>query len=194
MSDYMQLPENLPVPVDDGAADHLRGLTMPSVTLTATEGGEVDLGALRGLSVIYIYPMTGTPGVALPEGWDEIPGARGCTPETCGFRDHFAELRAAGADAVYGLSTQDSETQREFAERTRLPFALLADPGCALDAAVGLPSFTAGGATRYSRLTLIIADGLIEHVFYPVFPPNAHAADVLAWLTARRSNAGGAAL
>ncbi len=114
MSDYMQLPEDLPVPVDDGAADHLTGMTMPSVVLESTDANAVDLGALgKGLTVLYIYPMTGTPGVELPAGWDEIPGARGCTPETCGFRDHFADLRKAGADRVFGLSTQDLATQRE---------------------------------------------------------------------------------
>src|SRR5579875_2352259 len=183
MSDYMQLPEDLPVPADDGAADHLRGMAMPSVALTSTEGGDVDLGALHGLTVIYVYPMTGTPGVALPEGWDEIPGARGCTPETCGFRDHFAELRAAGADAVFGLSTQDLATQRELVERLRLPYPLLADPEEKLGQALHLPSFQAGGATRYRRITLIIVNGTIEHVFYPIFPPNAHAIEVLGWLS-----------
>ena len=186
MSDYMQLPEDLPVPVDDGRADHLRGMTMPSVALAATDGREVDLSDLgEGLTVIYIYPMTGTPGVALPDGWDEIPGARGCTPETCAFRDHFTELRQAGAAAVYGLSTQDTATQRELAERLSLPFPLLADPELRLGAALELPSFEAGGATRYSRLTLIVSDGRIEHVFYPIFPPTTHAAEVLDWLSAR---------
>jgi peroxiredoxin len=186
MSDYTQLPDDLPVPVDDGGADHLRGMTMPSVTLEATGGGEVDLGALgEGLTVIYIYPMTGTPGVALPEGWDEIPGARGCTPETCGFRDHFAELRAAGATEVYGCSTQDLATQQELVERLALPYELLADPALKLGAALQLPSFQAAGVTRYRRLTLIISGGRIEHVFYPIVPPNAHAGDVLAWLAAR---------
>ncbi|MGH2908090.1 MAG: peroxiredoxin [Solirubrobacteraceae bacterium] len=186
MSDYTQLPDDLPVPVDDGGADHLRGTAMPSVTLASSDGGEVDLGALGGgLTVIYIYPMTGTPGVALPEGWDEIPGARGCTPESCSFRDHYAELRAAGAGAVYGLSTQDADTQVELAARLELPYPVLADPELRLDAAIGLPSFEADGVTRYQRLTLIVSDGAIEHVFYPVFPPNTHAADVLAWLASR---------
>jgi peroxiredoxin len=185
MSDYMQLPEDLPVPVNDGKADHLRGMAMPSVVLAASDGREVALGALgEGLTVIYIYPMTGTPGVALPDNWDEIPGARGCTPESCAFRDHFAELREAGAAAVYGLSTQDLATQRELAERLELPYPVLADPEFRLGAALGLPSFEAGGATRYSRLTLIISAGRIEHVFYPIFPPTTHAAEVLDWLSA----------
>lgn len=182
----MQLPEDLPVPVDDGAAGHLPGMRMPSVALESTDGSEVDLGALgAGLTVIYIYPMTGTPGVALPEGWDEIPGARGCTLETCGFRDHFAELRAAGADRVYGLSTQNLATQRELVERLRLPYSLLADPQLKLGAALRLPTFEAGGATRYHRLTLVVVDDEIEHVFYPVFPPNAHAIEVLGWVSPR---------
>ncbi|MFZ0385376.1 MAG: peroxiredoxin [Solirubrobacteraceae bacterium] len=184
MSDYMQLPEDLPVPVDDGAADHLTGMRMPSVVLPATDGSDVDVGALgEGLTVLYIYPMTGTPGVELPEGWDEIPGARGCTPETCGFRDHFADLRERGADRVFGLSTQDLATQRELAERLRLPYPLLSDPESTLGAALRLPAFEAGGLMRYSRITLIIVKDEIDHVFYPVFPPNAHAIEVLGWLS-----------
>jgi len=186
MSDYMQLPEDLPVPVDDGAADHLNGMTMPSVVLEASDERQVDVGALgEGLTVLYVYPMTGTPGVELPAGWDDIPGARGCTPETCGFRDHFADLQRAGADRVFGLSTQDLATQRELVERLRLPYPLLSDPEEKLGQALRLPSFEAGGATRYSRITLIIVDDTIDHVFYPIFPPNAHAIEVLAWLTER---------
>jgi peroxiredoxin len=184
MSDYMQLPEDLPVPVDDGAADHLTGLRMPSVVLPATDGSDVDVGALgEGLTVLYIYPMAGTPGVELPEGWDEIPGARGCTPETCGFRDHFADLHKTGADRVYGLSTQDLATQRELVERLRLPYSLLSDPESTLGAALRLPAFEAGGVMRYSRITLIISGDEIDHVFYPIFPPNAHAIEVLGWLS-----------
>jgi peroxiredoxin len=184
MSDYMQLPEDLPVPVDDGSADHLPGMTMPSVVLDATDGREIDLGALgEGVTVLYIYPMTGTPGVALPEGWDEIPGARGCTPETCGFRDHFADLKAAGADRVFGLSTQDLATQRELVERLGLPYPLLADPESTLGRALDLPAFEADGVMRYSRITLIIINDVIDHVFFPIFPPNAHAIEVLGWLS-----------
>ncbi len=180
----MQLPEDLPVPVDDGAANHLTGMTMPSVALESTDGNPVDLGALgEGLTVLYIYPMTGTPGVELPEGWDEIPGARGCTPETCGFRDHFADLQQAGADRVYGLSTQDLATQRETAERLRLPYPLLSDPASTLGAALRLPAFEADGVMRYSRITLIVVNDQIDHVFYPIFPPNAHAIEVLGWLS-----------
>ena len=186
MSDYQSLPDDLPVPEDDGAADHLPGLEMPSVTLQGSRGGEVDLADLGpGRTVLYIYPMTGTPGVALPDGWDEIPGARGCTPESCAFRDHFTQLREAGADVVYGLSTQDIDTQRDVAARLVLPYPLLADPGVALAGALELPTFVTGGVTRYHRLTLVVVDGHIEHVFYPIFPPDSHAAEVLAWLLAR---------
>jgi peroxiredoxin len=192
VSDYLSLPDDLPVPVDDGGADHLSGTAAPAVRLASSAGGEVDLAGLgRGLTVIYVYPMTGTPGVALPDGWDEIPGARGCTPESCAFRDHFAQLREAGADAVYGLSTQVLQTQRELAERLELPYPLLADPRLELGAALGLPAFEAGGATRYRRLTLVIVNGRIEHVFYPVFPPDGHAGEVLAWLSARERTATG---
>jgi peroxiredoxin len=186
MSDYQSLPDDLPVPHDDGAADHLPGLAMPSVALAGSRGGEVDLAALgSGRTVLYVYPMTGTPGVALPDGWDEIPGARGCTPESCGFRDHFDELRDAGASAVFGLSTQTPETQREVAARLALPFELLSDPDAFLGDRLGLPTFQAGGATRYRRITLILQAGAIEHVFYPIFPPDGHAAEVLAWLSTR---------
>lgn len=186
MTDYMSLPDDLPVPEDDGAADHLDGLELPPLVLACTDGDPVDLARLGpGLAVLYVYPMTGTPGVALPEGWNEIPGARGCTPETCGFRDHFAELREAGADAVYGISNQELDAQREVVARLELPYPLLSDADLALAAKLALPTFPAGGATRYRRLTMIVAAGRIEHVFYPVFPPDAHAGEVLAWLSAR---------
>jgi peroxiredoxin len=177
------LPENLPAPVDDGAADHLAGAEMPELSLTATDGRTIDLAALgAGRTVIYAYPMTGRPGVDLPDGWNEIPGARGCTPESCAFRDHFAELQAAGADAVFGLSGQDTGYQREVVQRLRLPFPMLSDPELKLAAALGLPTFEAAGMELYRRLTLVIEDGRVAHVFYPVFPPDGHAAEVLAWL------------
>jgi peroxiredoxin len=185
VSDYLSLPADLPQPVDDGAADHLTGMAMPAIVLPATDGREVDLAGLgAGRTVIYVYPMTGQPGVALPEGWDEIPGARGCTPESCGFRDHFAELREAGAAGVFGLSTQDTGYQREVAERLELPFAMLSDSDRRLGRALSLPTFEVAGMTLYKRLTLIVADGRIEHVFYPIFPPTTHAAQVLDWLRA----------
>jgi peroxiredoxin len=177
------LPDDLPVPVDDGAADHLTGASMPELSLTATDGRTVELAALgAGPTIVYAYPMTGRPGVDLPDGWDEIPGARGCTPESCAFRDHFADLRAAGADAVYGLSSQDTDYQREAVERLNLPFPMLSDPALKLARALGLPTFETAGMELYQRLTLVVADGRIVHVFYPVFPPDGHAAQVLAWL------------
>lgn len=185
MTDPFALPSDLPVPEDDGAADHLPGLPLPPVDLPSTAGGTVRLDRLRShapRTVLYVYPMTGRPGVALPDGWDSIPGARGCTPEACAFRDHHADLAAAGAD-VYGLSSQTPADQSEAAERLRLPFPLLSDEETRLAGPpLRLPAFQAGGRLRYRRLTLIVAGGRIEHVFYPVFPPDGHAAEVLAWL------------
>lgn len=179
------LPADLPVPTDDGAAAHLEGLPLPSLALPATDGRSVQLAALPGLQVIYVYPMTGRPGVPLPEGWDAIPGARGCTPQSCAFRDHHAELAALGA-GVFGLSTQDSDYQREAATRLHLPFPLLSDAGLALRDALSLPVFEADGRTLYRRLTLITDAARIVKVFYPVFPPDRNAADVVDWLRARR--------
>jgi peroxiredoxin len=178
------LPDGLPAPADDGAADHLEGLRLPPVTLAGTDGAQVDLATLRGRQVIYIYPMTGRPGVALPEGWDAIPGARGCTPQTCAFRDHHAELAALGA-GVFGLSAQTTGYQQEAATRLHLPFPLLSDVSLQLGAALCLPTFTADGMTLYRRLTLIADDARIIKVFHPVFPPDRNAADVLAWLQAQ---------
>lgn len=174
----------LPRPVDDGAAAHLVGRSLPKLGLHATDGGSVDLSSLEGRTVVYVYPMTGLPGMALPEGWDEIPGARGCTPQSCAFRDHFAELRAAGANHVFGLSTQDSGEQREAAERLHLPFPLLSDRDLAMADAVALPTFKAHGMTLLKRLAMIGDHGRITHVFYPVFPPDRNALEVLAWLKA----------
>ncbi|MGH9008888.1 MAG: peroxiredoxin [Acidimicrobiia bacterium] len=185
MTDPNVLPPDLPVPTDDGAADHLPGMTLPSIALPSTAGGAVSLDGLgreRPRTVLYVYPMTGKPGVATPDGWDAIPGARGCTPEACAFRDHHADLAAAGAD-VCGLSTQSTADQAEAAERLHLPFPLLSDQDTLLaQPPLQLPTFEAGGRPRYRRLTLVIADGRIEHVFYPVFPPDTHASEVLAWL------------
>jgi peroxiredoxin/DNA-binding transcriptional MerR regulator len=174
-----------PPPRDDGAAAHLAGLGLPMVVLPATDGSAVELAALgAGRTVLYIYPLTGQPGVDLPDGWDTIPGARGCTAQACGFRDHHRELREAGAARVYGLSSQSGEYQRELVDRLRLPFAMLADPGFVLRDTLGLPTFDAGGVTLYRRLTMIVTEGLIEHVFYPVLPPARHAGQVLDWLRA----------
>ncbi len=178
-----ELPPDLPAPVDDGAADHLRGLHMPSVPLPSTAGGLVDLAELPGRTVVYCYPRTGEPDKDSPPGWDEIPGARGCTPQACAFRDHHAELQALGA-RVYGLSTQTTAYQQEVVARLHLPFDLLSDAELRFAAALHLPTFEIAGMTLIKRLTLIIRDGTIEHVFYPVFPPNRSAADVVAWLRA----------
>jgi peroxiredoxin len=186
MTDPTQLPADLPEPEDDGAARHLPGLAMPPVALTGTANTTVRLDDLGdGRTVLYLYPMTGRPGEALPDGWDAIPGARGCTPEACAFRDHHADLLAAGADAVYGLSSQSTEEQTEAVTRLHLPFPLLSDPALQLADQLQLPTFEAGGKTRYRRLTLIITAGTIEHVFYPIFPPDGHAGEVLRWLRDR---------
>jgi peroxiredoxin len=183
MVDFTALPDDLPVPVDDGAADHLPGTALPPITLLSTTGDRVDFKKLGpGRTVIYLYPMTGRPGVELPTGWDDIPGARGCSTEACSFRDHFQDLHAAGATHVFGLSSQTTEYQQEMAERLRLPFPVLSDVDFSLGTALSLPTFTASGEQLYKRLTLIVRDGVIEHVFYPVFPPNTHAQEVLNWL------------
>ena len=182
MTSFAQLPPDLPRPVDDGACDHLMGLAMPSVRLPSTADRLVDLGALgSGRTVIYCYPRTGRPGEPLPDGWDMIPGARGCTPQSCSFRDHHRELADRGAE-VYGLSSQTTEYQREMAERLHLPFEVLSDADFVFTDALRLPTFEAGGMRLIKRLTLVVRDGRIEHVFYPVFPPNESAAQVLDWL------------
>ena len=183
-ANYNALPAHLPAPVDDGAADHLTGLALPDLALPATDGRAVALARLPGRWVIYLYPMTGQPGVPLPESWDEIPGARGCTPQSCAFRDHHAELRELGA-GVYGLSSQTSDYQRELRERLHLPFEILSDTALALKAALKLPTFSTAGMELYKRLTLIAHDGRIEKVFYPIFPSDRNAGDVLAWLRER---------
>lgn len=185
-TDYTSLPANLPAPTDDGAAAHLPGMAMPALSLTASDGNTVNLADLGpGRTIIYLYPLTGRPGVDLPQGWDAIPGARGCSTEACDFRDHFADLRRAGASQVYGLSSQDPDYQAEVVERLHLPFEMLSDPQLALADALNLPTFSAPGHDRlYARLTLVVRNGHIEHVFYPIFPPNTHAQQVLAWLDA----------
>jgi peroxiredoxin len=176
----------LPAPEDDGAARHLPGLRIPSIPLPATDGSTVDLSALPGLTVLYAYPRTGRPGEPNPDGWDAIPGARGCTPQTCAFRDHFAELQSLGVAHLYGLSTQNTAYQRELAQRLHLPFPILSDEHLVLTKALSLPTFSTNGMTLLKRLALILRDGVIEHVFYPVFPPDQNAADVVTWLRAQR--------
>jgi len=183
--DYTRLPPDLPVPEDDGAADHLPGFQIPSgLSLPSTQGGEVDLAqaaATAGTLVAYVYPRTGVPGKPLPTGWDDIPGARGCTPQSCAFRDSLAEFGSLGA-TVLGLSAQSPGEQAEFAEREQIPFALLADPGLRLADALGLPTFEVEEMTLYRRLTLVARDGRVAKAFYPVFPPDRNAAEVLSWL------------
>jgi peroxiredoxin len=178
------LPTELPVPQDDGATRHLAGMKLPSMPLTATDGSWVDLSALRGRTVVYVYPRTGRPNTAMPDGWDAIPGARGCTPQSCSFRDHFAELKGLGVARVFGLSTQDSNYQREAVERLHLPFPVLSDDGFKLTRALNLPTFTAAGMELIKRMVFVIDDGVMTKVFYPVFPPDKSAEEVVAWLRA----------
>ena len=180
--DLYRLPDDIPAPLDDGATDHLPGTRLPSVPLISTAGEPVDLSKLPGRTVVYCYPRTGRPDQDLPQGWNEIPGARGCTPQSCSFRDHHEELRALGA-RVFGLSTQDTDYQREAAGRLRLPFELLSDERLEFAGALALPTFEADSMILLKRLTLVIEDGRIEKVFYPVFPPNKNAEEVIGWLS-----------
>lgn len=180
-----ELPKDLPAPQDDGACAHLAGLKLPPVKLASTRGRSVDLSALKGTTVIYIYPRTGRPDEESPAGWNAIPGARGCTPQSCAFRDHHEALQRAGAAQVFGLSTQDSAYQREAAERLHLPFELLSDESLEFARALKLPTFDVDGMTLIKRIALVARDGAIEKVYYPVFPPDRNAGDVLDWL--RRS-------
>ena len=183
-TDFTSLPPDLPAPQDDGAADHLAGMHIPALTLESS-AGPVDLAELASeRAVIYVYPKTGTPGEPLVAGWDEFPGARGCTPESCGFRDHAAELAALGA-RVAGLSGQTLAEQVAFAERNRMPFPVIADPELRLRDALRLPTFALHGVTYLRRLSLVADHGVIVNAFYPVFPPDRHAAEVLAWLGSR---------
>lgn len=178
------LPADLPVPADDGAADHLKGMKLPAIALPSTSDGDVDLAAAATRTlVLYLYPRTGRPGEPLPDGWDEIPGARGCTPQSCAFRDRFAEFRSLGAN-VLGLSAQTIADQIEFAQRVGLPYPILSDPDLQLADSLRLPTFEVAGMCLYRRLTLIARKGRVAKVFYPVFPPDRNAADVAAWLEA----------
>jgi peroxiredoxin len=181
--DPAELPDQLPVPVDDGAADHLVGTGVPSIVLPSTGGGGVDLSgqSRRQRIVVFAYPRTGRPGVEPPAGWDEIPGARGCTPEACAFRDLAAEFAAVNT-VIYGLSTQDTDYQSEAVTRLGLPYDLLSDADLALTEALRLPTFVVDGTTLLCRLTLVVDQGMVRHALYPVFPPDQAAADVLAVL------------
>ena len=181
MSDPYVLPVDLPVPVDDGAADHLTGAELPDLVLPSSQGAV----NVRDFDVLYVYPRTGRPGEPLPPGWDDIPGARGCTPQSCAFRDHHRELVALGA-RVAGLSAQSLDDQVEFAQRSQMPFPVISDEWLDLARDPGLPTFDVEGMTLYKRLALIAERGRIVKVFYPVFPPDRNAQDVLDWLAANR--------
>lgn len=185
MQNPQVLAEDLPEPRDDGGAQHLTGMRMPDIALTATDGSMVNLSKLSGRTVVYAYPRTGEPGKALPDGWAQIPGAMGCTPQSCAFRDHFAELRQQGVAHVFGLSTQTSDYQREAGQRLKLPFPLLSDADLNLAHAMRLPTFEAAGMTLLRRLTLVIDDGVVTMTFYPVFPPDKNAEVVLDWLSSQ---------
>jgi len=176
------LPPNIPVPEDDGATRHLTGIKLPDLALPATSGGPVNLSKLKGRTVLYIYPRTGVPGQALPTGWDTIPGARGCTPQSCSFRDHFGELKRLGVAQLFGLSAQDTAYQQEAATRLHLPFPILSDEKLAFTRALRLPTFSVDGMTLIKRMALVIDDGTITKVFYPVFPPDKNAQEVITWL------------
>ena len=191
MASSVETPDwtSLPAPVDDGAARHLAGMRVPSIHLPATDREVIDLSSITGRVVVFAYPRTGRPGVENPQGWDLIPGARGCTPQACAYRDRFLELKALGADHLFGLSTQDSAYQREAAARLHLPFPLLSDEELRLVDALKLPTFTTSGMTLLKRLTLVLDDGVIERVFYPVFPPDQDAEEVIGWLKGKAAKA-----
>lgn len=180
------LPPDIPIPQDDGAAVHLPGMKLPTLALLATDGTKVDLSKLTGRTVIYVYPRTGVPGIDPPQGWDQIPGARGCTPQSCSFRDHFGELKRLGVAQLFGLSTQDTEYQQEAAKRLHLPFPILSDEKLALTKALRLPTFSVAGMTLLKRMALIIDDSRITKAFYPVFPPDKNAEEVIGWLQESR--------
>lgn len=184
MTDVYSLPPNLPAPEDDGACDHLPGAMLPQLTLESSQG-PVSLRELSlDLLVLYVYPQAGRPGRPSPEGWDEIPGARGCTPQSLGFRAAHGRLQELGA-RVAGLSAQPLDDQLEFAERNAIPYPVIADPERKLGAALRLPTFEAGGLTLYKRATLVVESCAISKVFYPVFPPDENAVEVVAWLESR---------
>ena len=181
MTNLNQLPTDLPIPQDDGSTDHLRGKRLPAISLTATSGKVINLGDIKGRLVIYCYPMTGQPNVALPEGWDQIPGARGCTPQSCSFRDHYQELQALGAEVI-GLSVQTPEYQKEMADRLHLPFPVVSDANYQFQKALNMPTFMAAGMMLLKRVTLIANHGVIEAVHYPIFPSDSDPAWVMDYL------------
>ena len=181
MSNYNTTPDNLPIPQDDGAARHLKGMSLPSIPLMGTHGEQVDVGHLEGWVVIYCYPMTGVPGVPLPSGWDQIPGARGCTPQSNAYKEAYPAFNALGVQ-VFGLSTQVTTYQQELAERLQLPFPMLSDAQLQFQKALQLPTFVVDEKTLIKRLTMVVNDGVIQQVHYPVFPSDADAAWVLRYL------------
>lgn len=186
MSSFLtSLPAGLPIPVDDGAAAHLEGLALPNVSFASTSGARVNLSQYHQTFIMYLYPLTGRPDVALPEGWDQIPGARGCTPQACDFSHHFQALQALKA-VVYGLSTQNTAYQSELKARLHLPFDLLSDPDLRLGNALVLPTFKVNDVLLYKRLTLIAQQGIIRKVFYPVFTPDQNARQVIDWLKSQQ--------
>ena len=178
---FSKLPKDLPVPLNDGACSHLWGKNLPNVVLISTAKKQVNLSQIKNRVVFYCYPMTGQPGFKLPDGWDSIPGARGCTPQSCSFRNHYQELQTLNTQ-VYGVSTQSSLVQQEAVERLHLPFELLSDTDFKLVTSLQLPTFEVENQRFIKRLTLIAEAGKIIKVFYPVFPPDKNAEDVINWL------------
>jgi peroxiredoxin len=187
MPNRLDLPTGLPVPQDDGACNHLPGMRMPELWLASTAGDLINLGQIRGRTVVFCYPRTGQPDQPIPDGWDAIPGARGCTPQCRGFRDQYGALTVAGVSHLFGLSTQDADYQKEVVERLDLPFPLLSDRDLSLVRALKLPTFQFDAMTLIKRLTLIIDDGCITKVFHPVFPPDQSAGQTLEWLRQNRA-------
>jgi peroxiredoxin len=186
MTNLSQLPTDLPIPEDDGSTNHLKGMKLPQISLQATNGKTIHLGDIKGKLVIYCYPMTGQPNVALPHGWDQIPGARGCTPQSCSFRDHYQELQALSAEVV-GLSVQSTEYQKEMADRLHLPFPVVSDAKYQFQKALNLPTFEAAGMTLLKRVTFIANNGVIEAVHYPIFPSDSDPAWVMDYLKIHQS-------
>jgi peroxiredoxin len=184
----MELPQDLPVPLDDGACAHLTGMKLPAITLRSTRGRAVDLAKLNGTTVVYIYPRTGRPDQEVPTGWNAIPGARGCTPQSCAFRDHYQELKDLGVAELFGLSTQDTAYQQEAVERLHLPFEILSDEKLEFAQALKLPTFEVDGMQLIKRITLVMRDGAIVKVFYPVFPTDRNAGEVIEWMGVKRGD------
>lgn len=185
MTNLNQLPTDLPIPQDDGSTNHLKGLKLPNFSLNATNGKAINLADIKGKLVVYCYPMTGQPNVALPEGWDQIPGARGCTPQSCSFRDHYQELQELGAE-VLALSVQSTEYQKEMVDRLHLPFQVVSDVNYQFQKALNLPTFVAAGMKLLKRVTLIANNGVIEAVHYPIFPSDSDPSWVIDYLKSHK--------